>query len=434
MCRARIWAGVLGSFIAFAVARPDDTGRGPEIIRLDPFAIQVQELPKKELPKKEPPAKSKEPPKKKDFEPDAFAQATNTGGEAPESSFSRMMGDWVGALYATQTIRVPSYKISTSFPTQNRVTRIRLPDSSGENPRFITVNSTVPLPPVTTVTESFDDVTAQVPILSRGSFKIGENERPLPEDRVFLNYNYYQGVPGPKFQAPPPVTVLNGGIPTTTQTFIPSQGADGYVNRGVIGFETTFLDGMASVGMRAPFLQRQGDGSLSDGDFGDLTFIFKYLALTDGTDVISGGLVVTAPTGPAIQTIEGPIRSTLIQPWVGFFANAGDVFAMGFSSVAIPTDGRDTTILFNDLSVGIILYQSPTDLVSYISPMAEVHVTTPLNNRGDNVLLSVPDLVVLTGGVQIGFGPASLTLGVATPVTGPRIYDYEAFAQLNFRY
>ena len=296
------------------------------------------------------------------------------------------------------------------------------------------VNTPVQLPPVTTIIPSNEEVVTQVLILSRGSFKIAENERPMPEDRVFLNYNYYQGVPGPKFPPPPQVTSLNGGVPTTTQTFIPSQGEDTYVNRGVIGFETTFLDGTASIGMRAPFVQRQGDGSLSDGDFGDLTFIFKYLALTNGTDGISGGLVVTAPTGPVIQTIEGPIRSTLIQPWVGFFVSAGDVFAMGFSSVAFPTDSRDTTIWFNDLGVGILLYQSPGELVSYIAPMAEVHVTTPLTNRGDNALLSVPDLVVLTGGVQFGFGPASLTLGLAMPVTGPRVYDFEAFAQLNFRY
>jgi len=430
-----MWAGVVGSLLAFAVARSEDPDRRTEIIRLDRDVVQVQEPPKKDLPKKEPPAKAKEPPKKKDFEvPDGFAQATNTGGEAPESSFSRMMGDWVGAMYTTQRIQVPSYRITTTFPVQNRFTRFRTADANGMPGRIVTVNNPLQLPPVTSVVPSSENVVAQVPILSRGSFKIAENERPMPEDRVFLNYNYYQGVPGPKFSTPPPVTSLNGGVPTISQTFIPSQGEDVFVNRGVIGFETSFLDGSASIGMRVPFVQRQGDGSLTDGDFGDLTFVFKYLALTNGTDGISGGVVVTAPTGPVIQTIEGPIRSTLIQPWVGFFASAGDVFAMGFSSVAFPTDGRDTTIMFNDLGVGILLYQSPGALVSYIAPMAEVHVTTPLTNRGDNELLSVPDLVVLTGGVQFGFGPASLTLGLAMPVTGPRVYDFEAFAQLNFRY
>jgi len=441
MGRARMWTGVMGAFLAFAAAHPGDPDPAPEITRLDPFAIQAQEPPKKGSPKldppgkgKEPPPKGKEPPEKKDAEiPDAFAQATNTGGEAPESSFSRMMGDWVGALYATQTIRVPSIKSITTYPTRNRVQRVQVLVPDGE-PRFINVTTKVPLPPVTTVVESTEELTAQVPILSRGAFKVAENERPIPEDRVFLNFNTFQGVPGPNFQTPPPVTTLNGGVPTTTQSFIPSQGQDGYVNRGVIGFETTFLEGLASVGMRAPFVQRQGDGSLSDADFGALTFVFKYLAFTNGVDAISGGLVVTAPTGPAIQTIDGPINSTLIQPWVGFFASAGDLFAMGFSSIAVPTDDRDTTILFNDLSVGVVVYQSPTGFVNYVAPMAEAHLTTPVNNRGENALVSVPDLLVLTGGVQIGFGPASISLGVAAPVTEPRIYNYEAFAQLNFRY
>jgi hypothetical protein len=37
--------------------------------------------------------------------------------------------------------------------------------------------------------------------------------------------------------------------------------------------------------------------------------------------------------------------------------------------------------------------------------------------------------------VQIGlFGPSTLTLGVGTPVTGPRLFNVEAIAQLNWRF
>jgi hypothetical protein len=44
-------------------------------------------------------------------------------------------------------------------------------------------------------------------------------------------------------------------------------------------------------------------------------------------------------------------------------------------------------------------------------------------------------LVVLTEGVEVGFGAgASVNLGVAVPVTGPRPFDVEAILQLNFRY
>ena len=43
-------------------------------------------------------------------------------------------------------------------------------------------------------------------------------------------------------------------------------------------------------------------------------------------------------------------------------------------------------------------------------------------------------LVVLTSGVHLGlFSNGTLSLGVATPVTGPRLYNVEAFVQLNWR-
>jgi hypothetical protein len=47
----------------------------------------------------------------------------------------------------------------------------------------------------------------------------------------------------------------------------------------------------------------------------------------------------------------------------------------------------------------------------------------------------VPDLVVLTAGSHFDlFQRARLTLGVATPVTGPRVFDVEALVQFNWRF
>jgi hypothetical protein len=145
------------------------------------------------------------------------------------------------------------------------------------------------------------------------------------------------------------------------------------------------------------------------------------------------GLVVTAPTGPAIPTVVGDIHSTLFQPWVGGLVSAGDFFAMGFSSLVIPTDGRDVTLLFNDVGVGVLAYRSPDG--AWVAPTAEVHVTTPLNHRNGHGVVTVPDLVVLTEGVQVGLGGgSSLAVGVAVPVTGPRPFDWEAVVQFNVRY
>jgi hypothetical protein len=423
----------------------------------EPVIVQVQAEPKgKETPKTAEPPKAKEPGP----EPTLIAR-TEVGGEAPELVFTRMMGDWIGAYYADEIVTLPGTQFTTrTLTTTRRTTQLVL--INGELVR-VPVIVTVPIGTQTTATPTLVTTLARVPVLSRGAFKIGENEGPIPEDRFILTYNGYSGVPGALpaqpgsiFDTTPglpistafvqtrgplarqPVLVaqdlIAGGSPALVQTVVPSPNT--FVHREVIGFEKTFFDGTASIGVRAPFFQQQGDGSLASSDFGDLTFVFKYLAWTNGPDALTAGLAVTAPTGPAIPTVEGDIHSTILQPFVGARVQAGDLFAVAFSSVAFPTDSRDVTILFNDLAVGFMMHLSdPAGLVQWVAPTAEVHVTTPLSHRNGSGLISVPDLVVLTEGVEVGFGAgASVNLGVAVPVTGPRPFDVEAILQLNVRY
>jgi hypothetical protein len=253
---------------------------------------------------------------------------------------------------------------------------------------------------------------------TRGAFRIAENESPRPEDRVFVTYNYYGDVPD--------------GLDATGAV------SRGSVNREVFGFEKTFLDGNGSVGLRAPVLQQEGDGGFSSNDFGDLSLVTKYAFLYDrqSGNLASGGLVVTAPTGPGLLVLQDEkIHSTLLQPWLGFIRNFGDVYLEGFSSIVVPTDVRDVTIAFNDLAVGYRLYRRNAGLVRSIIPTLETHVTTPLNHRSPDALISVPDLVDLTAGAHLGLPWQSvLTLGVNTPVTGPRPYGVEAIVQFNYRF
>jgi hypothetical protein len=106
---------------------------------------------------------------------------------------------------------------------------------------------------------------------------------------------------------------------------------------------------------------------------------------------------------------------------------------MGFTSLVIPTDSRDVTLLFTDVGAGILVYKSPDG--AWVAPTAEIHVTTPLNHRNGNGVLTVPDLVVLTQGVQCGLANGtSIAVGVAVPISGPRPFDWEALVQVNFRY
>src|SRR5205823_2792588 len=76
-----------------------------------------------------------------------------------------------------------------------------------------------------------------LPIMSRGAFKIAENESAAPQDRVFVTYNFYDN--------------LNGSLRGPDQPRVD-------LHRETFGFEKSFLDGNASFGMRLPYLQVTG--------------------------------------------------------------------------------------------------------------------------------------------------------------------------------
>lgn len=283
----------------------------------------------------------------------------------------------------------------------------------------------------------------RVPISQRGGIKIAENESPAPQDRVFFTYNYYNGVRGPNDGSTTPTTVNQtffvAGVPFTVPVSVPGLAPPRLdVHRETFGFEKTFLDGDASVGLRVPFFQQYGgDGSFSEEDLGDMTIILKYAPLWDRelNNVISLGLAITVPTGPDIQTASGTIHPTLLQPYLGWMFTGEALFVQGFTSVVVPTDSRDVTLLFNDIGVGLLLLQGGEGLISSVVPMLEAHVTTPMDHRSQSDSIRGIDLVVLTAGVHLGLGTRSaLTLGVATPITGPRPFAVEGLVQLNFRF
>jgi hypothetical protein len=206
--------------------------------------------------------------------------------------------------------------------------------------------------------------------------------------------------------------------------------------REVVGFEKTFLGGNASVGMRLPVSEYKSDTGAEPASVGDVSVVLKYALVNSppGGNVLSTGLVVTAPTGPAVTPADGgsSLGATLVQPFVGGILRRDRFYLQGFSSVALPTDWRDAAVLFNDFGVGYDLYRGAW-LLTGITPSVEVHVNTPLSHRGlDGPFLGVPDSVVLTGGAHFTFCRARLTVGASTPVTGPHPADFDAFAQLNF--
>jgi len=217
-----------------------------------------------------------------------------------------------------------------------------------------------------------------------------------------------------------------------------------------LGLEKTFLDGDASIDLRLPLntlTVRSGLPILNGThtDVGDLSIILRYALYRDDEldNWFTAGLAVTVPTGPdTLAGIDngGVPHSTVLQPFVGFLWNYGDLYVQGFSALDIPTDTSDVTFFFNDLGLGYFLYRSedPYRVLTAFAPAFEVHVTTPLDHRGPVSAASpigASDIVNLGVVANVEFyGRARLSVGVVTPVTGPNPFDFEALVQLRISY
>jgi hypothetical protein len=269
----------------------------------------------------------------------------------------------------------------------------------------------------------------RVPIAARAGMKITDNESPRPTNRIFYTYNFYADV---NMAANPAFAGLG-------------------LSRHMVGFEKTFLGGDASFGIRMPFVSLSGNQGLETSAVGDMSVILKYAVINDRQtgDVLSGGLMVTVPTGDGIVvdlpnangvidgTVQEHFHSTVLQPYVGAILFMTDrLYLQGFSAIAVPTDSRDVTILWNDLALGYWAYRNQTDrFVQAIVPTFEVHVNTPLNHRGaQSVPIGFSDEVNLTGGCYFILPRATLGGAVGFPIVGPRPYSVEAIGSFTFRF
>lgn len=282
------------------------------------------------------------------------------------------------------------------------------------------------------------------------SFKLAENMSPLPQDRLSFAFNYYDGVQEAQNRG---LGGLMGGMK---------------VYRYLFTFEKTFLDGLASIGVResidtltATSIYYPGLAGTSTA-LGDVN-VFGKLVLWENLEmptanqggfnaavapvagqlqgsVVTGGLSVRVPTGPsnfAGSPFSFSPRDVGIQPFLGYYVSRGNWYLQGFESIDVPTSGENVTMLYSDMGLGYWLYrnQRPGALIRGISPTLEAHVNIPLTNTN---LWDMTDLyatataVNLTYGVNTVIGDRSLlSLGLVTPVTGPKPFDYEVVALFN---
>lgn len=262
------------------------------------------------------------------------------------------------------------------------------------------------------------------------SFRICENMSPRPQDRVFFNFNYF--------------TNVNESI--NRSDGIPIRNMTAY--RYIFGVEKTFFDMNASVGLRLPLNTLTADGlrpnisTPTRTALGNLSVFGKFVLLEDRSSgsLISAGLAITPPTGPS-RFAEAPyvvaLNNLTFQPFLGFIWRADRLYFQGFSAVDVPVTDADVTLFYNDLGVGYYVLRSddPHAPLSGLAPTFEVHVTNPLNHRDFSNRFdpaASADVVNLTYGLNFEFFRSSvLTVGLVTPVTGPRPFDTELAVLFN---
>jgi hypothetical protein len=263
------------------------------------------------------------------------------------------------------------------------------------------------------------------------NFKFADNQTPFPVDRVFFTFNYFDNVSqSVNERARAPVSGL--------QAF-----------RYLLGFEKMFLDGNASFGIVQPLNSLTANQSLVPGvggpstAMGDLSMYFKYALWMDRAQgrVLSTGMAVTVPTGPSSFAGANYLRGihfTQLQPWVGFQWMQDRLFFIGFSAISVPTSSQDVTIMYNDLAAGYFVYRNPDPQgwLRAVAPAFEVHVDTPFNHHH---VFNINDpagsayVVNLTYGLSTFLGNRTIfSMGMVTPVTGPRPFSLEALALLNW--
>jgi hypothetical protein len=291
-------------------------------------------------------------------------------------------------------------------------------------------------------------------------FKMADNTSPLPQDRVYLDYSFYGNVP-----------INTPGV--NVNSFAP-------------GFEKTFLDGRVSFELRLPMADTLDQNYFFDnttrtsvGEIGDLGMVFKGLLFRNERFAMSGGLAMTAPTGPdeRFYTDQSDTNvdvlmkneSVHLMPFVGFLWTPNDRwFSISYLQLDVDSNGtpisvdngrgtlssigtyREPTFMYLDLSLGYWAYRSESQnrYLTGIAPVVEVHVNQSLEkspvlingasqvggdingNQINNI--SIVDLMV---GLHVELcGKTTLTAAYCTPATGDRQFDGEFRCFLNRRF
>jgi hypothetical protein len=305
--------------------------------------------------------------------------------------------------------------------------------------------------------------------------KIAENDSPIPQDRVFFNYNHFHNV----FEltetpfAPPGPTVFR------------QQSMDRYT----VGFEKTFHDGWTSVEVRMPIIgtfdtELESVGIAGTGNAGNLTVVLKSLVSMTDTAAVGAGMAIETPTGSDVITRLGDSRirfendAAHLLPYIGFIWAPGDPqwgwndgwFFSGFAQVDLNTAGSPVSVLgpnsipttqlgllndqnlgFLDIAAGYWLYRDPSAWrLTGLAAITELHYTTTLQDAdvingtvngaafSINSIRSRFDVLNATVGLQFLIHElSSLRVAGVFPIGDEddrRLFDSEIQVQFNRRF
>ena len=359
------------------------------------------------------------------------------GGLGVAYSSPNMFGDFFGTTSPYRlTFQLPPTQVTTVIPPPPPSTS--MPPGPAQ-----TIITTIPGRIVTL------DVPLAGSIVERS--KISEDNNPLPRDRVFFTYDYFNSVP------------LNGEVG---------------VHNFVFGFEKTFCDQMASIEVRVPFAStlnpniiESGSTNSTDGEVGDVHFTLKGLLWSTPCVNVAAGVGVSIPTGPDIKmalqdgTPLGRIRndSVIVTPYIAYLLTPNDRcffqnwFQIGFdansdpvelnpalTTVSSPGRLKDQTVLSIDAQLGYWLYKSCdcNRWVTALAPFIELHYNTALDNANSiqttafslqSITNRFDELNMSVGVIAKINDNCTLALGAAFPLRGEgnRSFDYQVGLRAN---
>lgn len=289
-----------------------------------------------------------------------------------------------------------------------------------------------------------------------GLVKMSSGGSPIPRNRVFFNYNYFEDAP----------------LANTSS-----------VNQFVPGFEKTFMAGLMSVEARFPFaatldtdINTNGSTGSTTGQFGDISVALKSIFAQSDNWLLSGGLQLVLPTAEDISyrvSDGGTTREFLrienesvhVMPFLGASLIAdGGLFLQGFFQIDVDANGmpvfansspfgtgtmaevgrlNGATMMYLDASAGYWLVQEPADSTSTLTavmPLVELHLSRSLSDS-DSVNFSPLGTVGREDDFQLlntTFGMVfefqhntNVSIGYATAIPGGKDDDFEGEFRLH---